>query len=158
MATSTPASASSPASINPVGPPPAMTTACSVIDTRPLPVVRQRDLQHLRRSLERVEPLRDPLDGQRQPRQPPERDRSRCRHLHNPLSEGGPRLGWMEVADLAAHDRDPVVVELVAEQQPATLALVEPDRDDRPAPSNRADRLVERERRARALPGDRDPL
>ena len=33
MATSTPASASSPASISPVGPPPAITTACSVIAT-----------------------------------------------------------------------------------------------------------------------------
>ena len=31
MATSTPANASSPASISPVGPPPAITTACSVI-------------------------------------------------------------------------------------------------------------------------------
>jgi hypothetical protein len=32
MAASTPASASSAASINPVGPPPAMTTACSVMN------------------------------------------------------------------------------------------------------------------------------
>src|SRR5262245_52191500 len=34
MATSIPASASSPASISPVGPPPAITTACSVIAAR----------------------------------------------------------------------------------------------------------------------------
>ena len=33
MATSTPANASSPANISPVGPPPAITTACSVIAT-----------------------------------------------------------------------------------------------------------------------------
>src|SRR5713226_10226038 len=33
MATSTPASANSPANISPVGPPPAITTACSVIAT-----------------------------------------------------------------------------------------------------------------------------
>src|SRR5512133_298180 len=33
IATSTPANASSPASISPVGPPPAITTACSVIAT-----------------------------------------------------------------------------------------------------------------------------
>src|SRR5215472_7912068 len=36
MATSTPASASSPANINPVGPPPATTTACSVNKLMPL--------------------------------------------------------------------------------------------------------------------------
>src|SRR6201996_5949439 len=35
MATSTPANASSPANINPVGPPPATTTACSDIGTSP---------------------------------------------------------------------------------------------------------------------------
>src|SRR5882672_6777058 len=34
-ATSTPANANSPASISPVGPPPAITTACSVIDSPP---------------------------------------------------------------------------------------------------------------------------
>ena len=33
MATSTPANASSPANISPVGPPPAITTACSVMPT-----------------------------------------------------------------------------------------------------------------------------
>ena len=33
IATSTPANASSPANISPVGPPPAITTACSVIAT-----------------------------------------------------------------------------------------------------------------------------
>ncbi|SHW68282.1 Uncharacterised protein [Mycobacteroides abscessus subsp. abscessus] len=33
IATSAPASASSPASISPVGPPPAITTACSVMGT-----------------------------------------------------------------------------------------------------------------------------
>ena len=33
MATSTPANANSPANISPVGPPPAITTACSVIAT-----------------------------------------------------------------------------------------------------------------------------
>src|SRR5262245_47921998 len=37
MATSTPASANSPASINPVGPPPAITTACSVTRIARLP-------------------------------------------------------------------------------------------------------------------------
>jgi len=34
MATSTPAKANSPANISPVGPPPAITTACSVIAFR----------------------------------------------------------------------------------------------------------------------------
>ena len=37
MATSTPANANSPANISPVGPPPAITTACSVI-RNPIPV------------------------------------------------------------------------------------------------------------------------
>ena len=36
MTTSIPARASSPASISPVGPPPAITTACSVIATAPI--------------------------------------------------------------------------------------------------------------------------
>src|SRR5882724_9251692 len=36
MAISTPANANSPANISPVGPAPAITTACSVIDTLPL--------------------------------------------------------------------------------------------------------------------------
>src|SRR5882724_7430704 len=43
MATSTPANASSPANISPVGPPPAITTACSVIGTlQSAPTARRR--------------------------------------------------------------------------------------------------------------------
>src|SRR6516225_669355 len=45
MATSTSASASSPASICPVGPPPAITTACSVIAT-PRPASRRSPAAH----------------------------------------------------------------------------------------------------------------
>ena len=41
MATSTPANASSPASISPVGPPPAITTACSVIATPVVSAARE---------------------------------------------------------------------------------------------------------------------
>jgi hypothetical protein len=37
MATSTPANISSPANISPVGPPPAINTACSVIGILPFP-------------------------------------------------------------------------------------------------------------------------
>src|SRR5436190_177530 len=42
MTTSIPANASSPANISPVGPPPAITTACSVISTPRTPDRRQR--------------------------------------------------------------------------------------------------------------------
>src|SRR6266404_6243806 len=43
MATSTPANANSPANISPVGPPPAITTACSVIGTfQSAPAARRR--------------------------------------------------------------------------------------------------------------------
>ena len=64
----------------------------------------------------------------------------------------------MDVADLAAHDADPVVVELVAEQQPTALALVEADGHDEALAAHDSDRLVEREGRAGALPGDGDTL
>ncbi len=58
MATSTPANANSPASINPVGPAPAITTACSVIAT--LPELRVAILRH-DAGLAASSPVRDTL-------------------------------------------------------------------------------------------------
>ena len=49
MATSTPAYASSPANISPVGPPPAITTACSVIATLRLASHRSPPTHHIPR-------------------------------------------------------------------------------------------------------------
>ena len=60
MATSTPANASSPASISPVGPPPAITTACWVIATR-------RPASHRSRPAHHIPPRRVPATAPRVP-------------------------------------------------------------------------------------------
>ena len=72
IATSTPANASSPANISPVGPPPAITTACSVIATLRSASRRSRPAHHIPWPPRRVPPAA--------PRVPPSVRRLRATH------------------------------------------------------------------------------
>jgi len=99
MATSTPANANSPANISPVGPPPAITTACSVIATlrpasrrsppthhipRPLRAVRRR--AHPHRRAECPQPHRESHQRFDVPARPIHRQQHT--HLATPISVG----------------------------------------------------------------------
>src|SRR5687767_4154835 len=64
----------------------------------------------------------------------------------------------MQVSYLARPDLDAVVVELVAEEEAAGVALIETDRDDGAAAPHRTDSLVERTRVAGTLERDRDAV
>src|SRR5438876_12299979 len=64
----------------------------------------------------------------------------------------------MEIADLARAYFDAVVMELVAKEETRGLALIEADGDDRAAPSNDTDRLIQGACAARAFERDGDAV
>ena len=96
MATSTPANANSPANISPVGPPPAITTACSVIVTL-RPASRRPPPAH------HIPPRRVPVTPSPPPPPPPP---PRCpRHEHRRAQPGraGRAEGFLAVAPDLQH-------------------------------------------------------
>jgi hypothetical protein len=64
----------------------------------------------------------------------------------------------MKVSDLARANLYPVVMELIAEEETGSFALIKADGDDGPAATHYADRVVQRPRVAGAFERDGDPL
>jgi hypothetical protein len=98
------------------------------------------DLEHLGRALQRQEAAVDLFDGDRQARQASQAEHPRQRKVDGPPLERGPRLARVQIAGDQAHA---VVVELVAEEEPCGLALVEADRDHGAAAADDTDGVVQ---------------
>src|SRR5206468_688558 len=96
------------------------------------------------------------LDRKRGPRQAAEREAAGQSVLDNADAKRGHRPIGVDVPDLGRTDLHAVVVELVTQEEPARLALVEADRDHPAAATRRPDGFLERTTGAGALEDDRD--
>jgi hypothetical protein len=101
-------------------------------------------LQHFVGSAERIEGIPHPLHGIDRSWETSEDEAAGPHERDDPALESAPAHASVDVADLAADDAHPVVMELLVESQTTRLALIEADGNDRSLTCNDPDRLAQR--------------